>query len=119
MNEQDFPIRILRPLPLAFFAAVAVATGLGITSFIYPGHGRIFFFSTLMSSIAVYSSLDLVRDKIVLGFLVTYIIAHLALCFLSGLRDDAYYGILLLPLAIADYLGFVYGAYFIYHSRSR
>lgn len=53
------------------------------------------------------------RLPLVRFFVVVYIILHVALCFVSP-PDSTYYGVMLIPAAIFDYVLFVYAAYFLH-----
>jgi len=112
----EFPIRILTALPLLCLTLISLAVAFGINAYVYPGHGRITFFSAVMSSFAIYSAFDMLRKPHTLLFVLIYVAVHVAVCFIDRLSDDSYYGVVLIPLAIVDYIGFVYGLYFIWKS---
>jgi hypothetical protein len=111
--DDTVPIRIIRGIPALFIALVALVLAFATDVSIFPGHGRIVFFSTTMSGFAVYSTLDIIRKPVILLLVSTYILIHI---FISALApaDDSYYGVILIPAAIFDYIAFTYAAYFIY-----
>jgi hypothetical protein len=113
LMDDTVPIRIIRGIPALFIVLVSLALAFAADLSIFPGHGRIVFFSTAMSGFAVYSTIDIIRKPSILLLVSTYILTHIFISFLAP-ADDSYYGAVLIPAAIFDYIAFTYAAYFIY-----
>lgn len=112
--DKSFPIRVLKPLPIICLTLLSLAIAFGANEVLLPQHGRIVFFSSIMSLFAIYSSLELIKRRAILLFVIAYVLVHVSMCFIGALSDQSYYGAALIPLAILDYILFVYGASFLY-----
>ncbi|HEY7806882.1 MAG TPA: hypothetical protein VIC34_06745 [Croceibacterium sp.] len=113
--DDTFPIRALnKPLPILGCVVLSLALAIWIDAKIYPDHGRVVFFSAIMSCFALYSGLDMLKRASIVIFVIIYVGLHVALCFMGALADDAYYGAVLLPAALLDYAVYVYVLYFLY-----
>ena len=111
--DDTFPIRAFKGVPVLVIFVIDLIVAFVIGTTIYPDHLRIVIFSIMMSSIFIYSSLDLFRKPLVVIFLLFYIAVHVAICLFAPV-DDSYYGAVLIPIALLDYLVFAYSTYFVW-----
>ena len=113
MMDDTVPIPIIRGIPALFIGLVALVLAFAADLSIFPDHGRIVFFSAAMSGFAVYSTLDIIRKSSIILLVSTYVLIHIFISLLAP-ADGSYYGAVLIPAAIFDYIAFTYAAYFIY-----
>ena len=117
LMDDSFPVRILKPLPGLCATLAAIAVGIVFNELIYPDHGRIAVFSSLMSILVVYSCTNMLGVTSVSIFVIVYIALHWSLCLIGAFSDDAYYGAVLIPAAILDYIAMIYIVSFLYRQR--
>lgn len=112
MMDEKSPIRVIKALPALGIAVAGFATALALDVTIFPGHLRIVFVSLMMCGIAIYSCIDVMHKPHIRILVTMYVLLHV---FVIGILppDDAYYGAVLIPFAIFDYISFVYVAYFV------
>lgn len=113
MDENATVLREIRPFPLIVAAAVALAVAILADNLVLLNHGRIVFFSTFMILIASYSAQDGMKRTPMLVFLALYVLAHAGLV-LVPIEDGDYYGAILIPLVILDYIGMAYSLQFVW-----
>jgi hypothetical protein len=104
---------------MAVIVVVSLLVAFGIGGFVLPDRGRIVFFCTCMILVCLYSTAKMIKVPLVTLLVAAYIAFHLAVVFLPGATDDAYYGAFLLPLAIVDYIAMLYALEFTYNRASR
>jgi hypothetical protein len=103
----------LRMRPGLLMAAISLAVAFAWAHFVQVDHGRIVLFSSLLILFAVYSAWPVKSHPSVATFVAAYAAVHVILCFVPALRDNSYYGVVLIPLALIDYAAFIYAVYFL------
>lgn len=113
MND-DVPIRTLKPLPVLISVVAALFFAILVNRFLLPHHGRIVLYAAIMSMFCVYSAADMLAKRPVVFFVLSYICVHVIICFLPGISDQSYYGAVLIPISLVDYVASVYALSYVY-----
>ena len=89
-------------------ALISLALSFAWDRYVDAEHGNIAFCSSLLVLVAVYSAWPVRMQPRIVVFLAAYAAIHVAICFLPWPNDGAYFSIILLPIAIADYAGTIF-----------
>jgi hypothetical protein len=109
MDKGKFDISALALRPGIVIALISLVSAMLANQFLLPDRGRIVFFSTLMSLIAVYTAKPMLKHIGAKVFILSYVLLHLALVVLPFTHDTDYGSPVLLPFVIADYVLMVFG----------
>jgi hypothetical protein len=109
MDEDKFDINALAVTPGIVIALISLVAAILANESLLPDRGRIVFFSTLMSLMAVYTAKPMLKHMGAQVFILSYVLLHLAAVALPFTHDTDYAGPVLLSFVFADYVLLVLG----------
>lgn len=115
MKDEHELLNSIGPVSISIFGLSSLALAYALAEFFHNNNSHIVAISILMMLICIYSCWRILREIYVTIFVIIYVLLHVVFCFVILPEDGSYVSIIILPVAILDYVVMVLIVHFIHN----